>query len=184
MLRIWEQSAEEVRYWLSIVLPRHHVLHPIERLNDAHARTSGPIETAGRCRLEMDDLLSKDDRLQAGVDQDLDARRDGRGEAEIIRGSLPVDHNAGLVAARHSLDDGAIVGDSQLAREIALSRPVVEATIDAAQLASRCSVLSTAARLPRSTKSPGVHTSVGEALMRAMSRCRRSVVGCSSMSEI
>ncbi|MCP1784399.1 hypothetical protein J2R73_011368 [Bradyrhizobium japonicum] len=85
----------------------------------------------------MDDLLSKRDRLQASVDQDLDARRHGRGEAEIIRGSHPVDHDAGLVAARHSPDDRAIVGDHRLACEVALSRPVVEPAVDAAQLASR-----------------------------------------------
>lgn len=54
----------------------------------------------------MDDLLSKRDRPQACVDHDLEARRDDRGEAD----SHPVDHDAGLVAARHSPDGVAIVG--------------------------------------------------------------------------
>lgn len=37
----------------------------------------------------MDDLLSRHDQLQAGVDQDLDARRDDSSEAEIIAAVIP-----------------------------------------------------------------------------------------------
>ena len=74
-----------------------HVLHPVQRLNDAHGGPVGPIETAGRGELEMDLLATELDRLQTRINQHLDTRRHGGGEAEIVGGS-------------HAVDDGAIVG--------------------------------------------------------------------------
>ena len=58
----------------------------------------------------MDLLVAELDRFQPCIGQNLDAGRDGGGEAEIVSGGHAVDEDAHLVAARDSADDGAIVG--------------------------------------------------------------------------
>ena len=141
MPRIGEQSAQLSRNALTLVSLGQHILHPIECLDDSHGGTASPIETAGRCELEMDLLVAELDRLQPRVGQHLDARRNSSGEAEIIGGGHAIYDGARLVAPGNGADDRAIVGDHRLARQPSLARLVVEAPVNTAQLTCSCQPL-------------------------------------------
>jgi len=112
-----------------------HILHPVQRLDDAHGGPVGPIEAAGRSELEVDLLAAELDRLQPCIDQDLDACRDGGREAEIVGGRHAIDERTRLVATSNSSDDSTIVGYGGAAGQLVLAWSVVEATVNAAQLA-------------------------------------------------
>ena len=133
----WLGSANRRR---SMVVTRarsssvQHVLHPMQSLNHPHGGTTGPIEAAGRGQLKVDLLIAELDRLQASIDEDLDARRHGGGEAQVVGGGHSVHHDAGLVAACDGADDGTIIRYGCAAGQAASTRPVVEAAVDATKL--------------------------------------------------
>ena len=132
---IGKQAAQHIPDALAFAVLGQHVLHPVERLNDPHGRPSGPIEAAGRGEPEMNFLAAEPDRLQPRIDQNLDARRHGGGESEFVGGGHAVDDGARLIAAGDGTDDGAVVGYGLATGQIVLARPIVEASIDASQLA-------------------------------------------------
>ena len=133
MSGVREHVAQHVLHALTLAVLGEHVLHPAQRLNDAHGRPAGPIETAGRGELEMDLLVAELDRLQTCVDQDFDTCRHSGGEAEIVSGGHAVDDGTRLVAAGDSADDGAIVGYGRAGGQLVLARLIIEASVDAAQ---------------------------------------------------
>ena len=106
----------------------------MQGLDNTHRWPTGPIETAGRCQLEVDLLIAELDRLQTRVDQHLDARRHGGGEAEIVGGSHAVHDGAGLIAAGHGADDSPIIGYGCTTGQAACAGPVVETPVDATEL--------------------------------------------------
>ena len=120
MAGIGEEAVQRGSHPRALIVVDQHVLHPVQRLNNAHGGTVCPIEAAGRGILEMDLLIAEFDRLQPRVDEDLDAGRHGRGEAEIVGGGHAVDDRAGLVAARYGADDGAIIGNGWAAGQLVL----------------------------------------------------------------
>ena len=93
------------------------------------------MEATGRRELEMDFLAAELDRLQSRVDQHFDACRNCGGETEVIGGGHAVDDGTNLVAAGDGPDDGAIVGYGRAPGQPAPAGPIVQAPVDASQLA-------------------------------------------------
>ena len=133
MSGVREHADQRVLHALTFAVLGEHLLHPVQRLNDTHGRSAGPIETAGRGELEMDLLVAELDRLQTCVNQDFDTCRHSGGEAEIVSGGHAVDDGARLVAAGDSADDGAIVRYGRSVSQLVLARLIIEASADAAQ---------------------------------------------------
>jgi hypothetical protein len=83
----------------------------------------------------MNFLLAELDRLQACINQHLDARGHGGGEAEIVGGGHAVHHGARLVAAGDGADDGALIGHGGAASQLILAGLIVETAVDPTQIA-------------------------------------------------
>ena len=135
MLRVGKQMSQRGLNALAFAVLGQHILHPVQRLDDAHGGPVGPIEAAGRSEFEVDLLATELDRLQPCVDQDLDARRDGGREAEIVGGRHAINERTRLVTTRNGSDDSTIVGHGGAAGQLVWAWSVVEATVNAAQLA-------------------------------------------------
>ncbi len=95
---------------------------------------AGPVETAGRCQLKVNILIAVPDRIQTRVDEHLDTRRHGGGDAEIVGRGHAVHDGAGLIAAGHGADDSPIIGYGYATGQAACAGPVVETPVDATEL--------------------------------------------------
>ena len=138
----------------------------MERLDDAHRRPPGPEQFAGGGRTEGDRHVAKLDCTATGIGVHNDFGGNGVGEAQIVRGSHAVDKHPRLVAAPDGGDDGAGIGRIWLLGEFVEPGLIVKAAtirLRASAFVRRCSVLSTASRDARSTKSLGVQTLRGSA---------------------
>ena len=115
--------------------------------------------------LEMNLLVAELDGLQASIDEDLYAGRHGCGEAEVVGGGHAVHHGAGLIATRYGADDRPIIGNGCCGPSGRFCGVGHRAPGQCGEALRRgrdaATSLSTAARLPRSTKSLGVQTSSG-----------------------
>src|ERR1700689_423883 len=63
---IGEDATQDRRDAIVLAFPRQHVLQPVKRLDDAHARPASPSQLADGCVFETDFLITKLDRLPAG----------------------------------------------------------------------------------------------------------------------
>lgn len=115
---------------------RQGVLEPPQRLHDPHRRSSGPIQLAGSGLPELDGEVVETDRATASVGMNDHVRRNRSRETEIVRGSEAVDEHANLVASGEGINDLAIVRNHWSFGQVVDPGHVVQASVDASQLAS------------------------------------------------
>ncbi len=88
MMRVVENCSKPRHDTFLII--RKHILEPMQRLDDAHRRTIGPIELARRREFEFDDEVAERDGASARICVDNDVRRDSVCKAKIVGGSHAV----------------------------------------------------------------------------------------------
>jgi hypothetical protein len=133
VLRVGQNGGESRHD--TIVIRRHGVLEPMQRLDDAHGRTSSPVQLPGSGLLEADLQSVELDRASARVSVDHDVRRNCRREAQVVRCRQAVDQHADLITTSNGVDDLAVVRNRRLLRQRADSRRVVKAAAYTSELA-------------------------------------------------
>ena len=89
----------------------------------------------GGSRPEADFLAAEPDRAEAGIGEDLDARGYGGGKPEIVGSGHAINDVAGVVTTGNGGDHLAVVGHRRSAGQAADRWQMIEAALDAAQLA-------------------------------------------------
>jgi len=113
-----------------IAVSGEDVLQPVQGLNDAHRRPTGPVQLAWRGELELDRQIAERYRPPPRVGVGDDARRDGGGEPQVVRCRQSVDQHPHLIAPREGIEDLAVIHGAWLLCQCAGSRTVVQPSAD------------------------------------------------------
>ena len=128
--RIFEKLAKLTLDLIALPFTDQEIAQPVKRLDDAHRRSPGPEQLAGRGRTEGDRHVAELDRAATSVGVHHDFGRDGVSQAQIVRCGHAVDKHPCLVASPNGVDDRPRIGWVGFLGELVEARLIVEPAID------------------------------------------------------
>ena len=139
--RIFEKPGELALDLIAFPFTDQEIAQPVQRLDDAHRRSPGPEQLAGRRRTKGDRDVPELDRAASGVCVHHDFGRHGVSQAQIVRCGHAVDKHPCLISAPYGVDNRAWIGRVRFLGELIEARLIVETAIDPSEGSALCQPL-------------------------------------------